>query len=134
MEGLSEKPLTALMRPDKGALTLSEYERAGGYQALGKALKTAPVELQRIVKESNLRGRGGAGFNTGMKWSFVPMDSDGPKYLIANADEMEPGTFKDRMLLEGNPHQLIEGMIISAFAIVGTEAYIFLRGGDARAS
>lgn len=127
MEGLNEKPLTALMRPDKAALTLSEYERAGGYQALGKALKTEPVELQRVVKESNLRGRGGAGFNTGMKWSFVPMDSDGPKYLIANADEMEPGTFKDRMLLEGNPHQLIEGMIISAFAIGATVAYIFLR-------
>jgi len=70
MEGLNEKPLTALMRPDKAALSLAEYERAGGYQALRKALKLAPVEIQRVVKESNLRGRGGAGFNTGMKWSF----------------------------------------------------------------
>ncbi|CAG1065887.1 NADH-quinone oxidoreductase subunit F [uncultured bacterium] len=127
MEGLSERPLTAMMKADKSAVTLSEYEKAGGYQALRKALKTGPVELQRIVKESNLRGRGGAGFNTGMKWSFVPMNAEGPRYLVANADEMEPGTFKDRMLLEGNPHQLIEGMIISAFAIGASQAYIFLR-------
>lgn len=119
--------MTAMMKADKSAVTLSEYEKAGGYQALRKALKTGPVELQRIVKESNLRGRGGAGFNTGMKWSFVPMNAEGPRYLVANADEMEPGTFKDRMLLEGNPHQLIEGMIISAFAIGASQAYIFLR-------
>jgi len=115
------------MRSDGLAVSIADYERAGGYQALRKALKTEPAELQRVVKESNLRGRGGAGFNTGVKWSFVPMDVDGPKYLVANADEMEPGTFKDRMLLEGNPHQLIEGMIIAAFAIQATEAYIFLR-------
>ena len=89
----------------------------------------APGEIQELVTKANLRGRGGAGFNTGMKWSFVPMGTDAPrpKYLIANADEMEPGTFKDRMLLEKNPHQLIEGMIISGLAIQADIAYIFLR-------
>lgn len=130
MEGsLMELPLTRYMRPDGEALTLKEYEAVGGYQALRKALKMSPVEIQGTVKESNLRGRGGAGFNTGVKWSFVPMGKDAPhpKYLIANADEMEPGTFKDKMLMEGNPHQLIEGMIISAYAIEADIAYLFLR-------
>jgi NADH-quinone oxidoreductase subunit F len=86
--------------------------------------------VMELVKQSNLLGRGGAGFPTGTKWSFVPMDPDAPhpKYLIANADEMEPGTFKDRLLLEGDPHQLIEGMIVSAYAIQADVAYIFLRG------
>ncbi|MBI1910949.1 MAG: NADH-quinone oxidoreductase subunit NuoF [Deltaproteobacteria bacterium] len=126
---MSERPLTQNMRPDGEALTIKEYERTGGYQALRKALKMPPKEIQEIVKNSNLRGRGGAGFNTGMKWSFVPMGNDAPrpKYLIANADEMEPGTFKDKMLIELNPHQLIEGMIISALAIEADIAYIFLR-------
>ena len=88
-----------------------------------------PVEIIGLVKSSNLLGRGGAGFPTGVKWSLVPVDGDRskPKYLICNADEMEPGTFKDRYLLEGNPHQLIEGMIISAYAIQAGKAYIFLR-------
>jgi NADH-quinone oxidoreductase subunit F len=82
-----------------------------------------------MVKASNLRGRGGAGFPTGQKWSFVPMDEDAPrpKYLIVNADEMEPATFKDRLLLEGNPHQLIEGIILAAYAVQADIAYIFLR-------
>ena len=95
-----------------------------------KALKSlSPQEVTELVKKSNLRGRGGAGFPTGSKWSFVPMGADAPrpKYLIANADEMEPGTFKDRLLMEGDPHQLIEGMIVSAFAIEAEVAYIFLR-------
>ncbi len=89
----------------------------------------APAEVTSLVKASNLLGRGGAGFPTGVKWGLVPMDSDKsrPKYLVCNADEMEPGTFKDRYLLEGNPHQLIEGMIISAYAIQSEKAYIFLR-------
>jgi len=89
----------------------------------------SPEEVQEVVKNANLRGRGGAGFNTGQKWSFVPMGDSAPrpKYLIANADEMEPGAFKDRMLMEGNPHQLIEGMIISAYAIQADISYIFLR-------
>jgi len=111
-------------------MDIGEYETAGGYQALRKALSgMTPIDVQKIVTDSNLRGRGGAGFPTGQKWSFVPMGEDAPhpKYLIANADEMEPGTFKDRLLMEGAPHQLIEGMIVSAYAIQADEAYIFLR-------
>src|SRR5438552_18838787 len=88
-----------------------------------------PSEVIAEVKESNLRGRGGAGFPTGMKWGLVPAGNDAPhpKYLIANADEMEPGTFKDRLLLEGDPHQLLESMIVSAYAIQADVAYVFLR-------
>ena len=111
-------------------MSLENYRKAGGYSSLRKALKDmAPAEITALVKASNLLGRGGAGFPTGVKWSLVPMDGDKskPKYLVCNADEMEPGTFKDRYLLEGNPHQLIEGMIISAYAIQAEKAYIFLR-------
>ena len=121
-----ERPLTQhITFPPLG---LRQYEAVGGYQAARKAIRhMTPPEVTALVKESNLKGRGGAGFSTGMKWSFVPMDVSGPKYLVANADEMEPGTFKDRWLLEGNPHQLIEGMIVSAFAIQATESFVFLR-------
>lgn len=125
-----ERPLTQHIRPDKEPLTLKEYEKVGGYRPVIKALKEmTPKEVQDQVKASNLKGRGGAGFNTGMKWSFVPMGEDAPrpKYLVANADEMEPGTFKDRLLMEGHPHQLIEGIIISAYAIQANIAYIFIR-------
>ncbi len=125
-----ERPLTEHIKPDREPLSLKEYEQTGGYQALRKALKEmGPPDVQKVVKDSVLRGRGGAGFNTGMKWSFVPMGKDAPtpKYLVANADEMEPGTFKDRLLMEGNPHQLIEGMIVAAYAIGATVSYIFLR-------
>jgi len=87
----------------------------------------SPKEVQTLVHESNLRGRGGAGFGTGLKWSFVPLDAPKPKYLIANADEMEPGTFKDRILLECTPHQMIEGMIIAAYAIQANISYVYLR-------
>jgi NADH-quinone oxidoreductase subunit F len=127
---LSEKPLTKNIDPLGGPLSLKGYEDAGGYRALRKALKEmSPQEVQKVVADSDLRGRGGAGFPTGQKWSLVPMGADvpRPKYLIANADEMEPGAFKDRLLLEGDPHQLIEGMIISAYAVQADEAYIFLR-------
>ena len=109
-----EKPLTKNIPSNgDGPLTLKAYEKAGGYAAVRKALKMAPADITTLVKSSGLRGRGGAGFPTGLKWSFVPMGSGAPhpKYLVANADEMEPGTFKDRLLLEGDPHQLIEGMI-----------------------
>lgn len=125
-----EKPLTANFRSDKEAVSLAEYERAGGYQGLRKALLIAPAEVTELVKRSNLRGRGGAGFPTGMKWSFVPAGKDSPrrKYIVANADEMEPGTFKDRALMERDPHQLIEGMIVAAYAIEADIGYIFLRG------
>jgi NADH-quinone oxidoreductase subunit F len=125
-----EKPLTGLLRTDGKPLTIMEYEAHGGYEALRKVIDTmTPNEVQGTVKTSNLRGRGGAGFNTGLKWSFVPMGDKAahPKFLISNSDEMEPGAFKDRVLMEGNPHQLIEGMIISAYAIEADEAYVFLR-------
>lgn len=126
-----EQPLTKNIRPEQEPPSVEEYERAGGYQAVRKALREmTPQQVTDLVKASNLRGRGGAGFPTGVKWSFVPMGDDAPrpKYLIANADEMEPGTFKDRLLMEGDPHQLIEGMIVSAYAIQAEIAYIFLRG------
>ncbi|WP_439882498.1 NADH-quinone oxidoreductase subunit NuoF [Pontibacter sp. MBLB2868] len=123
-----ETPLTQHIVAGRKPLSLKEYEQAGGYQSVRKALKQmTPAEVTELVKASNLKGRGGAGFSTGMKWSFVPMDVSGPKYLIANADEMEPGTFKDRLLLEGNPHQLIEGMIVAAYAIQADTSYVFLR-------
>jgi NADH-quinone oxidoreductase subunit F len=125
-----ERPLTSNIKPGQPALDLQEYERSGGYEAVRKALREmSPADVTGVVKDSNLRGRGGAGFPTGAKWSFVPMGEKAlrPKYLVANADEMEPGTFKDRVLLEGDPHQLIEGMILAAYAIQAEEAFIFLR-------
>src|SRR5512146_1047805 len=130
MGSAAERPLTRNIRPGREPLDLAGYELAGGYQAARQALtRMAPQEVTAQVTASNLRGRGGAGFPTGKKWSFVPMGDDAPrpKYLVCNADEMEPGTFKDRLLLEGTPHQLIEGMIIAAFAVQAEVAYIFLR-------
>lgn len=126
-----ELPLTKNIIPDKGPATLAEYEQSGGYRAVKKAVKDmAPADVTKTVKDANLMGRGGAGFNTGLKWSFVPMGPDvpRPKYLVCNADEMEPGTFKDRLLMEGDPHELIEGMILTGYAIQADIAYIFLRG------
>lgn len=124
-----EKPLTQHISFTHTPLNLKEYEHVGGYQSVNKALKNmTPNEITKTIQESDLKGRGGAGFNTGMKWSFVPMNNPAQsKYLIANADEMEPGTFKDRLLLEGNPHQLIEGMIVAAYAIQANKSFIFLR-------
>jgi NADH-quinone oxidoreductase subunit F len=122
--------LTRNIRPGKPPLTLKGYEKAGGYQAVRKALTgMTPEEVMQVVTDSNLRGRGGAGFPTGKKWSFVPRGDDAPRprYLIVNGDEMEPGTFKDRILIEGDPHQLVEGVIVSAYAIEAEVAYIFLR-------
>ena len=124
-----ERPLTEHINPGT-ALTLKEYLKVGGYNGVQKALKgMASADIVKLVKSSNLLGRGGAGFPTGLKWSFVPMGDGAPKqkYLICNADEMEPGTFKDRYLMEGNPHQLISGMIITSYAIGADKAYIFLR-------
>jgi NADH-quinone oxidoreductase subunit F len=125
-----EKPLTKNIRPGVEPLNLKEYEKAGGYQAARKALcGMTPQEIIKTVMDSNLRGRGGAGFPTGVKWNMMSKvdDTSHPRYLIANTDEMEPGTFKDRLLLEGDPHQLIEGMIIGAFAVQADIAYIFIR-------
>jgi NADH-quinone oxidoreductase subunit F len=128
--GAGEKPLTKNIRPDEPPLDFQGYARAGGYESVRSAFKKmSPAEVTELVTNSNLRGRGGAGFPTGMKWSFVPMGEDArrPKYLIANGDEMEPGTFKDRLLMERDPHQLIEGMLIAAYALQAEVGYIFLR-------
>lgn len=124
-----EKPLTKAIQKGGTPLDITEYEKQGGYQALRKALGISPSEIQKIVKDSNLKGRGGAGFLTGQKWSFVPMGEKArrPKYLVVNADEMEPGTFKDKLILESNPNLLVEGAIISAYAVEADAVYIFLR-------
>jgi len=131
------RPLTHLVNL-KSPLSLSDYISEGGYQGASKAIhEFSPKQVLDLVSDSELKGRGGAGFPTGMKWSCVPMfpdndetDDDVPefKYLVANADEMEPGTFKDRYLLEGVPHQLVEAMIIGAYTIAANRGYIFLRG------
>jgi NADH-quinone oxidoreductase subunit F len=107
---------------------LAAYEKAGGYRAVRKALAMEPLAVTEEVKQSGLRGRGGAGFPTGLKWSFVPKDSALPKYLCVNADESEPGTFKDRYLLELDPHQLVEGIVITCHAVGIHHAYIYIRG------
>jgi NADH-quinone oxidoreductase subunit F len=105
------------------------YESLGGYRNLAKALKEyTPDSIVDIVKKSGLRGRGGAGFPTGMKWGFVPKNSGKPIYLCVNADESEPGTFKDRLIIEKDPHQLIEGTVISAYALDCHRAFIYIRG------
>ncbi len=104
------------------------YEQHGGYGALKKALSMKPDEIIDTVKKSSLRGRGGACFPTGLKWSFMPKGNDKPKYLAVNGDESEPGTFKDRMIFEFNPHQMIEGILIGCYAMGITTAYIYIRG------
>ncbi|SED59185.1 NADH-quinone oxidoreductase subunit NuoF [Ruania alba] len=107
---------------------LSTYESRHGYEGLRKALETDPAELITMVKDSGLRGRGGAGFPTGLKWSFLPKPDGGPRYLVVNADESEPGTCKDIPLMLANPHSLIEGVAITSFAIGSHHAFIYLRG------
>ena len=107
---------------------IDTYLKNGGYQALPKTLRElSPAQVIDIVKRSGLRGRGGAGFSTGAKWGFVPVDSSKPKFLICNADESEPGTFKDRELIEKDPHQLIEGIIIGSYAIGAHISFIYIR-------
>lgn len=128
----NERPLTGLFPADGSPLGIDDYEKAGGYSALKKALQTATADITNEVKASGLRGRGGAGFPTGQKWTFVPMDGPGgkapsPRYIISNSDEMEPGAFKDRLLMENNPHQIIEGLAIAARAVGAEKGYIFLR-------
>lgn len=123
-------PLTWRLREDKQPVWLAEYRNKNGYAGAEKALTSmAPDEIVALVKDSGLKGRGGAGFSTGLKWSLMPKDeSMNIRYLLCNADEMEPGTYKDRLLMEQLPHQLIEGMLISAFALKAYRGYIFLRG------
>ncbi|MGL4598244.1 MAG: NADH-quinone oxidoreductase subunit F, partial [Bacteroidia bacterium] len=111
-----------------GIDTLNVYRANGGYAALEKALKMKPEELVEEVKKSGLRGRGGAGFPTGMKWSFLAKPEGVPRHLVCNADESEPGTFKDRFLMQYKPHLLIEGMIVSSFALGAEVSYIYIRG------
>ncbi len=108
--------------------SLDVYLENDGYKALEKALAMKPDEVINVVKDSGLRGRGGAGFNTGMKWSFVPKQSPKPKYVVCNADESEPGTCKDRPLMEYDPHQLIEGILIAGYSINSQQGFIYIRG------
>lgn len=113
----------------EGSHTLAVYEASGGYQALRKALGAmTPEAVVEEVKRSGLRGRGGAGFPTGLKWSFMPKDAARPKYLICNADESEPGTFKDRVLIERDPHLVLEGCLVAAFAMGARAAFVYIRG------
>ncbi len=118
-----------LILPDiKDLHKLDVYEAHGGYSALRKALGMKPEEVTDEVKKSNLRGRGGACFPTGLKWTFMPKQTNKPKYLCVNGDESEPGTFKDRQIFEFNPHLLIEGTIIACYAMGITTAYLYIRG------
>ncbi len=111
-----------------GIDTLKGYMQYGGYESLKKALQMKPEDIVADVQKSGLRGRGGAGFPTGMKWSFIAKPPGVPRYLVCNADESEPGTFKDRYLMQRKPHILIEGMIISSFALGANTSYIYIRG------
>lgn len=125
-----EKPLTETMRPDGEPLSLKEYESTGGYQALCKALKTMkPADVTQMVREANLNGRGGAGFPAGLKWGHMTPASDSPhpRYIAINGDEMEPGSFKDRFLLEHNPHMIIEGALLAAYAVDADVGFVFVR-------
>ena len=113
-------------QPD--SFTIEGYQRNGGYQAVRKALAMDPDAIIQAVKDAGLRGRGGAGFPTGMKWGFIPQDNPNPKYLVVNADESEPGTCKDIPLMMASPHTLVEGVIISSYAIRANTAFIYVRG------
>lgn len=108
--------------------TIQSYISAGGYTGLEKAFRMDPEEIVDVVKKSGLRGRGGAGFPCGMKWSFIPRDTKKPVYLCCNADESEPGSFKDREILERDPHQMLEGILIACYAVNAHKAYIYIRG------
>ncbi len=123
---------TRIVLPPPGSadlLTVKAYQDNGGYQALEKTLKSlTPAQVVGELKKSDIRGRGGAGFPTGMKWSFIPKGSEHPVYLCCNADESEPGTCKDRIIIEQDPHKLLEGILIACYAIGSHQAYIYIRG------
>ena len=124
-------PLTPVITEhwdDPELFTLAGYRRHGGYEALASALKQDPDALIGLVKDSGLRGRGGAGFPTGLKWSFVPQNDGKPHYLVVNADESEPGACKDIPIMLANPHALVEGVIITSYAIRANHAFIYIRG------
>ena len=124
-------PLTPVLSAnwdEERSWKLLNYERQGGYTGLRKALTMPPDDVVSLVKDANLRGRGGAGFPTGMKWSFVPKDNPNPTYLVVNGDESEPGTCKDMPLMMASPHTLVEGVIIASYAIKAKMAFIYIRG------
>ncbi|MBF0501313.1 MAG: NADH-quinone oxidoreductase subunit NuoF [Candidatus Riflebacteria bacterium] len=121
------EPMKTLLAPDRNP-SLEKYLARGGYASYQELFKKSPKEVVDMVSTSGLRGRGGAGFPTGRKWSFIPEKSQRPKYVVCNADEGEPGTFKDREILEGNPHLLIEGMVACGYAIGSNQGYIYIRG------
>jgi NADH-quinone oxidoreductase subunit F len=126
---VSHEPLLTRNLAKPGSETLEVYLASGGYQGLRRVLKeSTPEAFVEEVKASGLRGRGGAGFSTGMKWGFLPKGLDKPRYLAVNADESEPGTFKDRLLIEKDPHLILEGIILSAWAIQARTAFIYIRG------
>jgi NADH-quinone oxidoreductase subunit F len=129
IEAIGTEPFLLKRFGHEDSHKLETYRKTGGYEALRKVVSgMSPDDVINEVKKSALRGRGGAGFPTGMKWSFVPKDSPKPKYVVCNADESEPGTFKDRYLMERDPHSLIEGMLIAAFALNSQATYIYTRG------
>ncbi len=131
MNAMPNRPLTRNIRTDRAPLDIGDYERADGYLAVRDTIgKVEPATIVHMVTESGLGGCGGGGFPTGRKWQLMPSAAQrpGPRYFVINADEMEPGTFKDRLLLEGDPHQMIEGIILSAYAVQSNMAYIFVRG------
>ena len=121
-------PVLSANWDQKDSFTLESYKRNGGYTAIAKALSMKPDEVIQIVKDSGLRGRGGAGFPTGNKWGFIPQGDNKEHYFVVNADESEPGTCKDTPLLMANPHVLIEGIIIGSYAIRANHAFIYIRG------
>ena len=126
---MSRGPLLFKDIDTPGLTSIDTYRKGGGYETVAATLNKTPADqVIEVVKASGLRGRGGAGFPTGMKWSFVPKASPKPRYIVCNADESEPGTFKDRELMEKNPHLLIEGMILAGYAIGSQLGYIYLRG------
>jgi NADH-quinone oxidoreductase subunit F len=126
--GLETTTLLSQFHGDERARTLAGWVEHGGYERLRRAASMDPSEITDIVKDSGLRGRGGAGFPTGLKWSFMPKDDGKPHYLCCNADESEPGAFKDREILRWTPHLLIEGCLIGARAIGAEHVYIYVRG------
>src|SRR5678809_1535339 len=128
IKALGCEPLSLRRVFIKDGHTLDVYKKDGGYKSLEKALGMTQDAIIQEVKDSALRGRGGAGFPSGMKWSFVPRDSPKAKYVVCNADESEPGTFKDRYLMERDPHMLIEGILIAAYALGAKTNYIYTRG------
>lgn len=126
---MSQRPLTARARPDRQPHSLSEWRALGGYAGLERAMSLSPTEVLETVEAAALNGRGGAGFPAAKKWRFMPdgRSGDGPSYLIVNGDEMEPGAYKDRFLMEALPHQIVEGAIIASYAVQASEAIVLVR-------